>query len=224
MVAKEPVNTMVLSRKDNAILDGTEMFNGISRMAQLEPLAALKAVVAQRQYLLSRGHNLFQLCAHLPYDGRGQRFYRKDWLEGTMEKYVTLSAVVYDRDGGSGTAYGYITFHGESTVRSVCIEKAEYAGWACDYKEENAVPYDREVTPPPSIGYDVPVDPSVYKLKAYPFYDPPNPPQFVSMLLRDRGIIPDIDPSSSGEGDDDSGNDPNAERGDTGDGSIPYEK
>ncbi|EAN89212.1 hypothetical protein, conserved, partial [Trypanosoma cruzi] len=28
-------------------------------------------------------------------------------------------------------------------------------------------------------------------LRAYPFYDAPNPPEFVERLLKDRGVIPD---------------------------------
>ncbi|KEG07648.1 hypothetical protein DQ04_09181000 [Trypanosoma grayi] len=60
-----------------------------------------------------------------------------------------------------------------------------------DYRKEWAVPFDGIVAAPPSIGTDVPVDPRSYRLKAYPFYDAPNPPEFVERLLKDRGVLPD---------------------------------
>lgn len=214
MVAKEKMNTKFYRYKDKSILDGTELFSGWHRKAQLEPIAALNAVVAQRKFNVQHGKNLFQVCVHLPFDGRGQRLYRKDWMEGTMEKYVTLTSVVLDRENATGTAYGYITFHGESTVRPVKIENAEFPGWEVEYRKEWEVGYDQIVPPPPSIGYDIPVNPKQYKLKAYPCYDPPNPPQFVEQLLKDRGVIPDVETTADDSHDD--------QAGDNGDGSVPH--
>ena len=230
LLAREPTNFVALSKKDNAVLDGRQLYQGIHRMAQLEPMEGLKTVVAQRQHIVSKGLNIFQQCIHLPYDGRGQRLYRKDWAEGTMEKYVTITSVSYDRDVGSlaescgsignwlydssgfgGIAYGYITFHGESTIRPVKIMNAEMPGWeVLEYRKEWEVPYDRVVKPPPSIGYDVAVDPKRYRLKAYPGYDAPNPPDFVEQRLKDMGILPDVAANDAAVPDDTDGSVPHS--------------
>ena len=70
------------------------------------------------------------------------------------------------------------------------------------YVAAAAVPFDAVVPPPPRIGTEVPVNPATYRLKAYPFYDAPNPPEFVERLLKDRGVLPDlpIEASAPGEG------------------------
>lgn len=60
-----------------------------------------------------------------------------------------------------------------------------------EYNPSYSVPFDDIVPAPPSIGTDVPIDLTSYRLKAYPYYDAPNPPQFVERLLKDRGVIPD---------------------------------
>lgn len=207
-VAKEAVPSVVLNVKDRTILEGRHVVevDDIDRMSQADPLEVLKTAVATYQHNTSTGKNVFQLASQLPHHGRGQRFYRKEWHEGTYEKYVTLSSIEFSRDGSEGTAYGYITFHGESTLRPVAIDHSAVAGWHVDYDEQRAVPYDRVVPPPPSIGTDVPVDPRTYRLKAYPYYDAPNPEAFVERLLKDRGVLPDpeIDanaPTTPSEGD-----------------------
>ena len=191
--AREILASCVLSRKDNRLIEGVKLVEGIQRSAQLEPIEALNAIAAQHDYNVSTGRNLFQLAAHLPHDGRGQRFFRPEWREGTYEKYVTLSAVHFEREGFTGVALGYITFHGESTIRPAVIAHADMPGWVAEYKSEWEVPFTRAVPPPPSIGTDVPVDPATYRLRAYPGYDAPNNPSFVDRLLRDRGVIPDLE-------------------------------
>lgn len=197
--SREYVPAVVLNSKDKMILDGTPLLeaDSVERAAQQDPLEVLKAAVAARRFHTSTGHNIFQLAAELPYHGRGQRFYRREWQEGTYDKYITLSAVDYDRDGSKGTAYGYITFHGESTTRPVQIDYADVPGWHVLADEAAAVSFDRPVPPPPSIGTDVAVDPATYRLKAYPYYDAPNPPEFVERLLKDRGVIPDLPSEAS---------------------------
>ena len=79
-VANEVVPMQVLSKRDNAILDGKELLNATAteRMAQLDPLEVLKTAVAERRFLSSTGKNVFQLAAEAPHDGRGQRLYRKE--------------------------------------------------------------------------------------------------------------------------------------------------
>ncbi|KAG8346298.1 hypothetical protein ERJ75_001227400 [Trypanosoma vivax] len=191
--AKEFVPGVVLSAKDKMVLDGVQLLDieNIDRASQLDPLDVLRAAVATYEYNTSTGKNIFQIASQVVFNARGQRFYRKEWQEGTYDKYITLSAIDFDRDGNKGTAYGYITFHGETTTRPVQIDYADVPGWYMDFVEERAVPFDGIVSPPPSIGTDVPVDPRVYRLKAYPFYDAPNPPEFVERLLKDRGVLPD---------------------------------
>lgn len=196
--SKEYVPGVVLQAKEKVILDGTQLveFDHIDRSSQVDPLEALKAAVAMYHYNTSTGKNIFQIASQDAFHGRGQRFYRKEWQEGTYDKYVTLSAIEFDRDDSKGTAFGYITFHGETTLRPVEIEHANVPGWCIDYVKEKAVPFDAIVPPPPSIGTEVPVDPSKYKLKAYPYYDAPNPPEFVERLLKDRGVLPDTPPTA----------------------------
>lgn len=193
-VAKEGVPSVVLNAKDKTILDGTQLVEeeNIDRMSQVDPLEVLKTAVATYKHNLSTGTNIFQLASQMKYDGRGQRFYRKEWREGTYEKCITLTSVEFNRDGNGGTAYGYITFHGESTVKPVAIDHASMPGWYVeDYDPARAVPHHGIVPPPPSIGTEVPVDPKTYRLKAYPYYDAPNPAEFVERLLKDRGVLPD---------------------------------
>nr|CCC92290.1 conserved hypothetical protein [Trypanosoma congolense IL3000] len=193
MAAKEYVPGVVLNARDKMVLDGVQLLEveSIERAAQLDPLEVLRAAVATHEYNVSTGKNIFQLASQVDFNGRGQRFYRKEWQEGTYDKYVTLSSIDFDRDGNKGTAYGYITFHGETTTRPVQIDFAEVPGWYMDFVQERAVPFTGIVTPPPSIGTDIPVDPRQYRLKAYPYYDAPNPPEFVERLLKDRGVLPD---------------------------------
>lgn len=192
--SREYVPAVVLNNKDKVILDGTQLLelDGVERGAQQDPLEVLKAAVATYHYNTSTGHNIFQLAAQMPFHGRGQRFYRKEWQEGTYEKTVTLSAVDFDRDGAKGTAYGYVSFHGESTTRPVQIDFAEVPGWQARLDAAAAVPFNAVVPPPPSIGTDTPVDPAAYRLRAYPGYDAPNPSEFVERLLKDRGVLPDL--------------------------------
>ncbi|KAK7194325.1 hypothetical protein NESM_000347600 [Novymonas esmeraldas] len=192
--AKEYVPGVVLHNKDKLVLDGTQLVerDHLDRAAQVDPLEALKAAVATRAYNTSTGANIFQIASQTRFHGRGQRFYRDEWRQGTYEKYITLSAIDFARDGATGTAYGYITFHGESTTRPVEIDHADTPGWSMEYHDAASTPFDAAVSPPPSIGTDVPVDPATYRLKAYPFFDAPNPPAFVERLLKDRGVLPDL--------------------------------
>ncbi|KPI84219.1 hypothetical protein ABL78_6735 [Leptomonas seymouri] len=202
--AQEYVPGVVLNSKNKLVLDGSKLveLDHIDRASQVDPLEVLKAAVATHAYNISTGSNIFQIASQTLYHGRGQRFYREEWRQGTYDKYVTLAAIDFDREGSKGTAYGYITFHGESTTRPVVINFAATPGWHMEYEQAAAVPFDAVVPPPPSIGTDVPVDPSSYRLKAYPFYDAPNPPEFVERLLKDRGVLPDLpmDASAPGEG------------------------
>lgn len=210
--SREQVPGVVLSAKDKMVLDGTQLveLDNIDRASQVDPLEALKAAVATYHFNRSTGTNIFQIASQVKYNGRGQRFYRREWQEGTYDKYITLSAIDFGRDGNTGTAYGYVTFHGESTTRPVSIDHAETAGWVmAAYDETTAVPFEMPVAPPPSIGTDIPVDPRTYRLKAYPYYDAPNPPEFVERLLKDRGVLPDLPADAApaaeeGVGDDDS--------------------
>lgn len=195
--SKEYVPGVVLHAKERVILDGTQLVENdqIDRSSQIDPLAVLQSAVAQYRYHTSTGKNIFQLVAQLPGNGRGRRLYRAEWMEGTYEKYITLSAIDFDRHGHNGTAYGYITFHGESTTRPVQIEYAEVPGWCLADRTNGTdamVSEDEPVPPPPSIGTDVPVNPREYRLKAYPYYDAPNPASFVERLLKDRGVLPDV--------------------------------
>eukprot|EP00796_Vickermania_ingenoplastis_P003978 gene3978-2837_t len=196
--SKEYVPGVVLRAREKVILDGTQLVevDHIDRASQVDPLEALKAAVATYRYNTSTGKNIFQLASQEEYHGRGQRFFRTEWQEGTYDKYITLSAIEFSRDGSKGTAYGYITFHGETTLRPVQIEYADAPGWQMVYQKEKAVPFDAVVPPPPSIGTDVPVNPRVFKLRSYPFYDAPNPTEFVERLLKDRGVLPDPPPSA----------------------------
>lgn len=223
---REPFAHAILSRKDGAILDGKPAFasdaqhTSISRSVMLEPIEGLKAIVAKRQYNTSHGFTLFQLAAHLRHDGRGQRFYRKEWREGTYDKYVTLAAVRFNREltgpNGGGEAFGYTTFHGESALFPVEVDNANLPGWyVLDYDQARAVPTDRVVPPPPSEGTDVPVDLKRFRLRSYPFYDAPNPPAFVNRLLKERGVLPDDVTAAAGtnepEGKSDKGGDDGSE-------------
>lgn len=196
--SKEYIPGVVLQARDKVILDGTKLveMDHIDRSSQVDPLEVLKAAVASYQYSISTGKNIFQLASQDAYHGRGQRFYRKEWREGTYDKYITLSSIEFAREGSTGTAYGYITFHGETTLRPVEIRYADAPGWYMDYDKAAATPFDTVVSPPPSIGTDVPVDPKKYKLKAYPYYDAPNPPEFVERLLKDRGVLADTPTSA----------------------------
>lgn len=194
-VAREAVPNVVLDAKDKTILDGRQLreIDDIDRMSQADPLEVLKSAVATYRYNTSTGKNLFQLAAELPGDGRGQQFYRREWMEGTYQKWVTLSAIEYLREGNSGTAYGFVTFHGESMLYPVAIDHASSPGWFVrNYDPKKTVAAHAAVPPPPSIGTDVPVDPATFRLKAYPFYDAPNPSEFVDRLLKDRGVLPDV--------------------------------
>lgn len=201
LASAEPVPRRVLLHKDKAILDGAAIreTDALDRMSQADPIDVLKGAVAQHAYAVSNGKTLFQLASMVPYDGRGQRVYRKDWMEGTYEKYVTISSVEFNRSGTGGAVYGYVTFHGETTMSPIRIRHDEVPGWVMAYDEKRCVPYDRLVAPPPSIGTEVPVDPKKYRLKSYPFYDPPNPTAFVEQLLRDRGVLPDAPEGEEGE-------------------------
>ncbi|EKF27136.1 hypothetical protein MOQ_009147 [Trypanosoma cruzi marinkellei] len=60
-----------------------------------------------------------------------------------------------------------------------------------EFRVARAVLFGVAFSPPPSVGADVPFDARSYRLRAYPFYDAPNPPEFVERLLKDRGVIPD---------------------------------
>ncbi|KAH9577658.1 Mitochondrial 28S ribosomal protein S34 [Trypanosoma melophagium] len=209
--AKEYFPGVVLNAKEKIILDGVQLVDveNIDRSSQADPLEVLRATVATYEFNTSTGKNIFQLASQVEFNGRGQKFFRKEWQEGTYDKYVTLSAIDFDRDGNKGTAYGYITFHGETTTRPVQIDFADVPGWQMEFCKERAVPFTEIVPPPPSIGSDVPVDPRSYRLKAYPYYDAPNPPEFVERLLKDRGVLPDTpteaaDPAAEpGAGEDD---------------------
>jgi hypothetical protein len=185
---------MWLNTKDKTLLDGHQIAYGMERSAQLDPLDVLKATVAQRKYLTSTGYTIAQIAAHLPFHGRGQRFYRKEWKEGTYDKYVTLANIEFERDTPNAKCFGYITFHGETTLEPVPIDFCNSPGWSVDFDDKAAVPFEEIVPAPPSIGTEVPVDPSKYKLKAYPYYDAPNPTEWVFQLLRDRGVLPDVGP------------------------------
>jgi hypothetical protein len=197
---REPFATCILSRKDKAIIAEGPTFASdsnvaaISRSAMLEPLEGLKAIVAKRKYNTSTGFTLFQLAVHMRHDGRGQRFYRKEWKEGTYDKHVTLASVHFAREltTAGGEAFGYVTFHGETGLFPVEIENANLPGWyVLDYDDARAVPADKIVPAPPSEGTEIPVDTKRFRLRSYPFYDAPNPPAFVNRLLKERGVIPD---------------------------------
>lgn len=196
--SKEYVPGVVLQAKEKVILDGTQLvpLDDIDRASQVDPLEVLKAAVATYRYNTSTGKNIFQLASQDVHHGRGQRFYRREWREGTYDKYITLSSIEFSREGSSGTAYGYITFHGESTLRPVEVDYANVPGWFMEYDASKSVPFDDVVPAPPSIGTEVNVNPKSYKLKAYPFYDAPNPKEFVERLLKDRGVLPDTPPST----------------------------
>lgn len=198
--SKEGPVRRVLLHKDKAMLEGHHLAetDAIDRMSMADPLDVLRAAVAQQQYHTSTGKNLFQLVSQVQFDGRGQKVYRREWMEGTYEKYITISAVEYDRHGATGAAYGYITFHGESSLRPVRIDDDNVPGWVMEFDETRAVPFDRQVPPPSSVGTEIPVNPREYRLKAYPFYDPPNTAEFVEQLLKFRGVLSDV----ASEGDD----------------------
>ena len=214
----EIIPSSILLRRDKTLIEGKALAPTSDHMSQLEPLEVLKNIVAQHDYYISTGRNVFQLAAQMLYSGRGQRFYRKEWQEGTCDKYVTLTAIRFDRDGLTGVAYGYTTFHGETTLIPVQIQYADTPGWYVDYSMERAVPPTEIVNPPPSIGTEVPVDPKTYKLKAYPFYDAPNPPEFVERLLKARGMLPDA-PSAAETPSQPTNENVNAA---TSDGSVPH--
>jgi hypothetical protein len=215
--AKEVIPTTVLSRRDKAIIEGHQLLEATSteRMAQIDPLDVLKSTVAERKFLTSTGQNVFQLASQAPHDGRGQRLYRPEWMEGTYEKYITLTSITFSRDRASGTAYGYVTFHGETSFSPIVVQNAHVPGWIMDVDPKRAVPLGETVQAPPSIGTDVPVDARVYRLRSYPYYDPPNPKQFVEKLLKDRGVLPDParDPDAP---------QPPAEGEELGDGSVAH--
>jgi hypothetical protein len=210
---REQFPVAILSRRDKAILDGQPAFGSIVRSQMLEPLEGLKAVVAKRDFNVSTGKTLYQLAVHLKHNGRGLRFYRKEWREGTYDKFVTLSSIYFNREMLSGgEAYGYTTFHGESSFFPMPIDNANLPGWfVLEYNEKtDPVPPEEIVSPPPSIGTEVPVDTKTYRLKAYPFYDAPNPDGYVTRLLRERGVLPDIvdnNNNNNGENGDSSSND-----------------
>ena len=202
--AREFVPRMVLSQRDNAILEGRHVIEdeNIDRMSQVDPLEVLKTAVASYRYHRSQGTNLFQLAAEAPNHGRGRVFYRKEWKEGTYDKHVTLVSVAFDRDGFGGTAHGYVTFHGETTLRPIEIDYADTPGWVmAPAVDGQPAPAGAILPPPPSIGTEVPVDHRRYALKAYPYYDAPNPPEFVERLLKDRGVLPDPPGRAGGAGD-----------------------
>lgn len=183
---------MVYQAKDRTLLEGVELFKGIGRIDMLEPLLAVKAICAKRDHLTSTGLSLFQVATHLQHNGRGQLFWRDGWRDGTCDKYITLSRVVFERDiGQGGEAWGYLTFQGETTMRPILIKDAALAGWHCEFDERRAVPPSRIVDPPPSIGTEVPVDPKQYKLKAYPYYDAPTPVEWEVRRKKEMGVIPD---------------------------------
>lgn len=192
--AKEVVPFRVLNQKDKLILEGKNIIEieATDRMSQIDPLDVLRSAVAQYEFNTSTGKNIFQLASNASHNGRGQRVYRTEWMEGTYEKYVTISSIEFDRSEATGSVFGYVTFHGESTLEPILIDHADVPGWHfLDYSATRAVPEDATVLPPPSIGTDVPVDPKAYRLQAYPYYDVPNPKEFVEKLLKDRGVLPD---------------------------------
>jgi hypothetical protein len=190
--SKEPVPTYVYRQRDRALIDQVELFKSLGRIEQLEPLVAIKAICSKRDYLVSTGLTLFQLAAHLKHEGRGQRFWRDSWQDGTCDKYVTLSRIMIERDiSAGGEAWGYVTFQGESTMRPIKVDHANTPGWNVEYVESRAVHPSHIVEPPPSIGTEVPVDPAKYKLKAYPYYDAPVPQDWELRLHKERGVIPD---------------------------------
>ena len=195
---EERFPNIVLNHRNRQILDGHDLPAGIERAVQKDPLDILKYIVARHDYDRSTGHTLVQLALQTKCKGRGQRFYRREWQEGTYDKYVTLCHVQpTPKDAKLGEAFGYITFHGETSARPMRIWGADVPGWLVDFDEARAVP-DHEVVPaPPSIGTDVPVDPAKYRLKAYPNYEPPNPSDFVQRLLEERGVLPSIPTKSA---------------------------
>ena len=202
----EAVPVQVYRARDKSLIDGAELYKGIARVDMLEPMLAIKAICAKRQHLTSTGLTLFQIAAHLTHSGRGQRFWRDNWQDGTSDKFVTLSRISFERDmSEGGEAWGYMTFQGESTLRPIKIPHAEVPGWHCEFVEAAAVPPSQIVNPPPSIGTDVPVDPRAYRLKAYPFYDAPASPEWVVRRYKDLGILPD--PVVDAEGGDAPGGD-----------------
>ncbi|CCW70732.1 unnamed protein product [Phytomonas sp. Hart1] len=219
--AKEYVPGVVLHAKDRALLDGAQLvgLEALERAAQVDPLAALHAAVASYRYHTSTGQTLFQLAAGLPSQGRGQRFFRPEWKEGTADKHVVLAGIAFDRAGHGGRADGYVCFHGESTTRPGPIPHADVPGWAVDFDAAAEAPPEAPLPPPPSVGVEVPVDPRRYRLRAYPFYDAPNPPGFVERLLKDRGVVPDLTTDAAEAGDAIRRPADAAE-----DGSIPYER
>ena len=190
---EEKFPSAVLNHRDRTLLQGHSLPAGIERSVQQDPLDVLKYIAARHDYDRSTGQTLIQLALQTKHKGRGQRFYRREWQAGTYDKYVTLCHVEpQQRDAKLGDAYGYITFHGESSVRPMRIWGADVPGWSCDYNEARAVSDEEVVPAPPSIGTDVPVDPARYRLKAYPNYEPPNPSEFVQRLLEERGVLPSI--------------------------------
>lgn len=223
VVATEVTPTHVLRIKDKSILDGTVLVENMERSAQVDPIDVLKRIAAQHDYDVSTGRNLFQLAAHLPYFGRGQRFYRKEWMEGTCEKYITLTAIEFAREGFNGDVMGYMTFHGETTLCPMKIPHCDVPGWVVDYVREKEVPFGQMVPAPPSVGVEAPVDPSTYRLRSYPGYDPPNDPKFVERFLQEKGVLPTLTEEGKKFEDEEQ---PLAERetieGD-GDESVPFE-
>ncbi|KNH08139.1 hypothetical protein XU18_1305 [Perkinsela sp. CCAP 1560/4] len=195
---QERFPSFVLNTRNRTILDGHDLPAGIERAVQKDPLDILKYIVARHDYDRSTGQTLIQLALQQKFKGRGQRFYRREWQEGTYDKYVTLCHVQpTPRDSKLGQAFGYITFHGESSLRPMQIWGSDTPGWHVDYDESRAVPDDRVVPAPVSIGTEVPVDPKKYRLKAYPNYEPPNPSEFVHRLLQERGILPSVLPEKA---------------------------
>lgn len=214
----------VLSRRDKAILDGKPAFPATggtaARSEMLEPMDAIRAVVANYEFNTSTGKTLFQVAQHLKHNGRGQKFYRKEWREGTYDKYVTLSSIYFNREMLSGgEAHGYTTFHGESSFFPMPVENANLPGWyVLEYNEKEAVPLDSIVRPPLSVGTEIPVDPKKFRLKAYPGYDAPNPAEYVTRLLRERGVLPDVAEGGAGE------NSSGVDTSNNGDGSQHHNK
>ena len=195
---KEKFPRIVLNQRDRTLLDGSELPIGIERAVQKDPMDILKYIVARHEYDRSTGETLLQIACRMPCMGRGQKFYRKEWMEGTYEKFVTLCHVSPEpKNCKLGTAFGYLTFHGESSLRPIEIDAADVPGWYSDFDASRAIPHTAAVPAPESIGTEIPIDTSLYRVRSYPCYEPPPPPQYVEQLLKDRGVLPSVFPSNS---------------------------
>ncbi|RNC60162.1 hypothetical protein TcCL_ESM02114 [Trypanosoma cruzi] len=83
--AKEYVPGVVLGTKETMVLDGVQRVDVdcVDRASRVDPLETLRATVAKCEYNTFSGKNIFQLAFQAESNGRGQRFHRKQWKEGT---------------------------------------------------------------------------------------------------------------------------------------------